>query len=113
MARRSSAGALALKFDAEAGGFAVWAYDVHKLPIRPHDYGAILAGAHPRLERLGDAFAHLEAATPYVGRRARELQRELAEVAAGDPGRAKRSRARSAAIAGWRATSIAGTGSTR
>ena len=79
------AGALALKFDAEAGGFAVWAYDVHKLPIRPHDYGAILAGAHPRLERLGDAFAHLEAATPYVGRRARELQRELAEVAAGDP----------------------------
>src|SRR3954463_3689888 len=51
-----SEGALALTFDAEAGTFAVWAYDAHKLPICPRHYGRILGRAHPRLEAFADAF---------------------------------------------------------
>ena len=50
------AGSLVSKFDAEAGTFAVWAYDTHKLPICPLHYDRILGNEHPALERLGDAF---------------------------------------------------------
>ena len=67
-------GHLVLQFDAEEGSFAVWAYDTHKLPICPLHYADILGNAHPALERLGDAFAHLPAARPFVGKRAAELQ---------------------------------------
>ncbi|HJU17893.1 MAG TPA: malto-oligosyltrehalose synthase [Stellaceae bacterium] len=74
-------GQLVLKFDAEDGSFAVWAYDSHKLPICPLDYGRILGDAHPELERLGDAFSGLPEWRPQVPRRARELKAELAGLA--------------------------------
>ena len=47
-------GQLVLKFDPQEGSFAVWAYDAHKLPIRPLHYNQILGNAHPDLERVGD-----------------------------------------------------------
>jgi (1->4)-alpha-D-glucan 1-alpha-D-glucosylmutase len=80
-----AAGALRLSFDAEAGSFAVWAYDTHKLPISPLDYDRILGRAHPQLERFGDAFAHLGQERPHTAARARELQAELAAAVAADP----------------------------
>jgi (1->4)-alpha-D-glucan 1-alpha-D-glucosylmutase len=71
-------GQLMLRFDAEDGSFAVWAYDSHKLPICPLHYGRVLGDAHPDLERLGDAFSNLTEWRPQVGRRAAELKAELA-----------------------------------
>ncbi|MGH7102279.1 MAG: malto-oligosyltrehalose synthase, partial [Acetobacteraceae bacterium] len=74
-------GELALKFDPGEGGFAVWAYNAHKLPIRPLDYARVLGDSHPDLERLGDAFSGLLEWHPQVARRARELKAELAALA--------------------------------
>ena len=76
------AGKLTLKFDAEEGEFAVWAYDSHKLPIRPIDYGIILGDAHPELERLGDSFASLLDWRHHAQLRAGEMKAELARLAA-------------------------------
>ncbi len=76
------AGELRLKFDEEEGSFAVWAYDVHKLPICPLGYRRILGDTHPELERLGDAFTGLPEWRPQVPRRAHELKTELAKCAA-------------------------------
>jgi (1->4)-alpha-D-glucan 1-alpha-D-glucosylmutase len=78
-------GQLVLKFDPETGSFAVWAYDRHKLPIRPAHYARILGVVHPDLERLGDAFAHPNGSRPHIGRRAGELKRALAELTRRDP----------------------------
>ena len=78
-------GGLELRFDAAAGSFAVWAYGTHKLPICPLDYDRILGDAHPELERLGDAFAGLPSHRPNVVRRADDLKRELAALAAERP----------------------------
>lgn len=74
-------GDLHLGFDAAAGAFAVWAYETHKLPIRPVDYGAILGADDAMLEQLGDAFSHLEAHRPHEQRRVAELKRRLADAA--------------------------------
>jgi (1->4)-alpha-D-glucan 1-alpha-D-glucosylmutase len=74
-------GRLVLKFDPEEGGFAVWAYEAHKLPICPLHYHRILGGAHPDLERLEDSFAGLPAWRPRVARRAAGLKAELAALA--------------------------------
>ena len=76
------AGSLLLKFDAKAGEFAVWAYDVHKLPICPPSYATILGSREPELERLSDAFAHLPAAQRHLARRAGELKAELTTLVA-------------------------------
>ncbi len=72
------AGKLVVKFDEHDGSFAVWAYDVHKLPICPLHYSRILGNQHPKLERLGDDFASLPGWRPQVARRADELKAELA-----------------------------------
>jgi (1->4)-alpha-D-glucan 1-alpha-D-glucosylmutase len=77
-------GGLRLKFDAEEGAFAVWAYDNHKLPICPVHYGRILGDAHPVLELLGDAFSHLSMREPHVANRAKELKMRLAAALAAD-----------------------------
>jgi (1->4)-alpha-D-glucan 1-alpha-D-glucosylmutase len=74
-------GAMRLKFDAQAGSLAVWAYDTHKLPVTPLHYELILGATHPDLERLGDAFSHLLNWRPYVARRALHLKTELAATA--------------------------------
>ena len=76
-----ASGKLSLKFDAEDGSFAIWAYDFHKLPVSPLHYVRILGDEHPDLERLGDAFSHLRDWHPQAGRRARELKSELATLA--------------------------------
>ncbi len=78
------AGNIALKFDAQAGAFAVWAYDTHKLPISPHHYAEILGSRHPALERLGDAFANMASWRPQVHERADALKAELAAAAQAD-----------------------------
>ena len=75
------AGKLRLKFDAQEGSFAVWAYDSHKLPICPLHYGRILGDALPELESLGDSFASLPDWKPQVARRALELKAALADLA--------------------------------
>ena len=75
------AGQLVLKFDATEGSFAVWAYDSHKLPICPLDYGDILGDAHPELEQLSDTFSGLLEWRFQVPRRAHELKAELARIA--------------------------------
>lgn len=79
------AGKLELRFDAEQGSFAVWAYDTHELPICPLNYRAILGDAHPELERLGDAFANLPEWRPQTPRRAYELKWELARRVKANP----------------------------
>ncbi len=94
------AGDLVLKFDREEGGFAVWAYASHKLPICPLHYGRILGDAHPALERLGDAFAGLPEWRPQVARRAAELKRMLAEAARGNDEVGQAVEARVAALNG-------------
>ncbi|MFZ1430687.1 MAG: alpha-amylase family glycosyl hydrolase, partial [Geminicoccaceae bacterium] len=63
------AGDLELRFEPESGGFAVWAYDTHKLPISPMHYSRVLGDDHPELERLGDAFSGLPSWRPRVGQR--------------------------------------------
>ncbi|MBP2313082.1 malto-oligosyltrehalose synthase [Azospirillum soli] len=78
-------GALELKFDKDAGSFAVWAYGTHKLPVRPIDYGSVLGADHPELERIGDAFAHLGYVHPHQIRRAEALKAELAALVAERP----------------------------
>jgi (1->4)-alpha-D-glucan 1-alpha-D-glucosylmutase len=75
------AGRLRLKFDAEAGSFAVWAYDVHKLPICPLHYERILGDANPALEQIGDSFAGLPTWRPQIERRANDLKAALAGLA--------------------------------
>jgi (1->4)-alpha-D-glucan 1-alpha-D-glucosylmutase len=75
-------GKLALKFDPAEGSFAVWAYEVHKLPVRPPDYRRVLDEEHPELERLADGFASLTDWRPQMHRRAAELKAELASLAA-------------------------------
>lgn len=74
-------GKLQLRFDAEAGSFAVWAYDAHKFPICPLHYGRILGDAIPELERLSDSFANLLDWKPQVARRTLELKAQLAALA--------------------------------
>ena len=74
-------GDLRLKFDADEGSFAVWAYDQHKLPICPLCYDRVLGDVHPALERLGDLFSGLPKWRPQVGRRADELKAELRDLA--------------------------------
>jgi len=80
-----ASGALRLKFDADAGSFAVWAYDTHKLPVSPLHYDRILGREHAHLERLGDAFSHLGQEGSGAAARGRALQAELAEAVAGEP----------------------------
>ena len=78
------AGKLKLRFDAEAGAFAVWAYDAHKLPICPPTYPMILGRAPEVLDRIGDRFLDLPNWRPQVAERARGLEAELAELARRD-----------------------------
>ena len=75
------AGQLVLKFDAETGELAVWAYDAHKLPVCPLDYSRVLGDLHPDLERLGDGFSTLPEWRPQVRQRADELKTALAALA--------------------------------
>ncbi|MBP0581106.1 malto-oligosyltrehalose synthase [Labrys sp. LIt4] len=78
-------GGLELCLDAAAGEIAVWAHGAHKLPIRPGHYGRILGNDHAELERLSDAFSHLEGFHPHERRRAGELKADLAALVAADP----------------------------
>ncbi len=77
-------GCLELKFDPEAGSFAVWAYGTHKLPICPLHYQEILGNGHPALDKLGDRFAGLPEWRPQIARRAVELKEKLAALVAVD-----------------------------
>ena len=74
------AGDLKLKFD-EDGGFAVWAYDAHKLPICPLTYPLALGRQGAQIDRIADLFEDLPNWRPQVAARAQQLKRELAELA--------------------------------
>src|SRR3954469_25587374 len=73
-------GDLELRFETD-GSLSVWAYDTHKLPVCPIDYGDVLGSEHPELERLGDAFANVRNHAPNVVRRAQDLKRALSQAA--------------------------------
>jgi (1->4)-alpha-D-glucan 1-alpha-D-glucosylmutase len=73
-------GALELRFDADEGSFAVWAYDSHKLPIWPPHYAQILGDAHPQLEQIADAFNWLPNWRQQMPQRAAELKARLATL---------------------------------
>jgi (1->4)-alpha-D-glucan 1-alpha-D-glucosylmutase len=73
-------GALRLEFDADAGAFAVWAYETHKLPICPFYYALIVGGQHPGLARLADAFEQLFDMPEDRSEAAAELKVELAKL---------------------------------
>jgi (1->4)-alpha-D-glucan 1-alpha-D-glucosylmutase len=73
-------GQIDFRFEPESGGFAVWVYDTHKLPICPLHFTRVLRNDHPELERLGDAFSDLPNWRPRVHARARDLQAELAAL---------------------------------
>jgi (1->4)-alpha-D-glucan 1-alpha-D-glucosylmutase len=75
-------GKLALKFD--HGAFAVWAYDEHKLPIRPLTYPLILGHQNTALDVLADRFLDLPQWRPEIAERAYDLKAELAELAGAD-----------------------------
>lgn len=74
-------GQFALKFDEDAGTFAVWAYDTHRLAVSPARYGEILGRADVLLERLGDEFANIAAWRPSERERAAQLKGELSLLA--------------------------------
>ena len=78
-------GKLLLSYDSNAGEFAVWAYDTHKLPLCPVHYDRVLGNAHPGLERLADSFRELPAQGSLIRHRAMDLKRELADLTANDP----------------------------
>ena len=78
------AGKLALKFDVEAGTFAVWAYDAHKLPVTPLTYPTILGRSPEVLDRIGDRFLDPPNWRPQVAERAHGLEADLAELARQD-----------------------------
>ncbi len=74
-------GKLKLKFDADEGSFAVWAYDTHKLPVCPVHYQQILGDGDVELERFGDSFAGIQEWRPQIARRAQQLKGDLAAAA--------------------------------
>jgi (1->4)-alpha-D-glucan 1-alpha-D-glucosylmutase len=76
-----TAGNLRLKYDAAAGEFAVWAYDVHKLPISPSSYALVLESDSPELKELGLGFGALPRSRPELMGRAGELKMQLAKLA--------------------------------
>lgn len=77
-------GKLVLKFDVDSGEFAVWAYDVHKLPICPVHYKSILGEDDPALEWMGDDFSVLLEWRPQIVAKAGELKQKLAAAVAQD-----------------------------
>ncbi len=98
------AGNLALKYDADEGTFAVWAYDTHKLPICPLHYDRVLGHAHAGLDRLSDLFSDLPMWRPQVAERALLLKAELASLLREDEnGRTAVQEQVSALNADWRA----------
>jgi (1->4)-alpha-D-glucan 1-alpha-D-glucosylmutase len=74
-------GQLELRFEAETGSFAVWAYGEYKLPICPLDYPRILDDTLPELEGLSHAFSDLPNRQLRIAARARDLQAEFAHLA--------------------------------
>ena len=98
------AGNLLLKYDADEGSLAVWAYDTHKLPICPLHYDRVLGHADPGLDRLSDLFSDLPMWRPQVAERAGTLKAELAALLRGnDASRAALEEQVAALNADWRA----------
>jgi (1->4)-alpha-D-glucan 1-alpha-D-glucosylmutase len=75
-----AAGKLRLKFDEGTGEFAVWAYDVHKLPVFPRYYARILGNEPPTLEKMASDFSGLPKHNPQAALRATELKAQIREL---------------------------------
>ena len=78
-------GKLVVKFHEEEGSLAIWAYDSHKLPICPLQYGTILGHDDVELDRLSDLFSDLPRWSPQIAERAAELKADLASRIRGNP----------------------------
>jgi (1->4)-alpha-D-glucan 1-alpha-D-glucosylmutase len=74
------AGDLRLEFEPDKGEFAVWAYDVHKLPVSPLNYAAILGSSPPKLRDLAEEFQRLSHEKHGRIGRATELKKRLAQL---------------------------------
>jgi (1->4)-alpha-D-glucan 1-alpha-D-glucosylmutase len=95
---------LAIKYQSHEGSLAIWAYDVHKLPICPLFYDRILGRDDANLERLSDLFLDLPAWRPHIGARARVLKEELAALIRDDASARETLEARILALnSDWRA----------
>src|SRR5271154_1842528 len=75
-----AAGGVQLKFDEVAGEFAVWAHEVHKLPVSPRCYPHLLGNEDPELENIADQFSALPEHNPQAARRATEIKQQLAQL---------------------------------
>ncbi|MBE7209948.1 MAG: malto-oligosyltrehalose synthase [Gluconacetobacter diazotrophicus] len=76
--RELQSGNLELRYDAEQGTLAVWAYGEHALPICPLHYDSVLGHDDPELDRLSDLFSDLPMWRPQVAERALALKAQLA-----------------------------------
>jgi len=77
-------GAVELRFDAEAGAFAVWLHGEHKLPVCPDHYGPLLEAISGPLAAAGHRFE--DAMNGSGGRAAGDaLKRSLARLCAEQP----------------------------
>ncbi len=74
-------GKLELRFDPNAGSFAVWAEGAHRLPLAPQTYARILRSGE-ELTKLGAEFASLG---PTDHERASELKERLTKLCASRP----------------------------
>jgi (1->4)-alpha-D-glucan 1-alpha-D-glucosylmutase len=75
-----AAGKLRLKFDEAAGELAVWAYDVHKLPVSPRCYPRVLGDQDPELEKIANQFSVLPEHNPQASRRATEIKQQFSQL---------------------------------
>ncbi len=75
-----AAGNLRLKFEPGPGEFAIWAHDVHKLPISPLHYSLIIEDNLPQLAKLIDGFAALSKHNHRAAHRAGDLKNQLAQL---------------------------------
>jgi (1->4)-alpha-D-glucan 1-alpha-D-glucosylmutase len=80
-----SSGKLVLRYEDDEGSFALWAYDVHKLPICPLRYDLVLGRDEISLDRLSDLFLDLPTWRPQIVERARALKGDLATLTRENP----------------------------
>ena len=78
-------GEFELRFDENEGGFSVWLYGTHKLPVTPPTYSAILDEGGEQFQRLAEEFARLRDVADEQQSRARELKARVKDRVLGKP----------------------------
>ncbi|HEV7633299.1 MAG TPA: malto-oligosyltrehalose synthase [Steroidobacteraceae bacterium] len=72
-------GGFSLRFDAATGSLSFWIEGGHRLPLRPQDYGDVLADTSPALAELAGRFSQV-AALPDPRAEVDDLKRRLADA---------------------------------